>query len=245
MTDLSPEARDLLETSRDAAELTRAERERIKRGVLVQVATLGAATATAGTAAAMSLASKITLVAVSAAVLGGGAVTLWAARERAATSPVVAQDSRSPRKAAAALPPPNLPQGEVTVASPSANPNSSEGGKKPSKRSSVTAAPTTGSAATAAIAPLDPELEVLRQAREDLRQGLAESAYRRLVDFDQSHGGSVLGQERQALSAIALCQWRPGPEAQALVAEFLRNTPESPLAERVRLACARAKAVTR
>jgi hypothetical protein len=233
-----------VETSRNAAELTRAERERIKRGVLVQVATLGAATATAGTAAAMSLASKIILVAVSAAVLGGGAVALWAARERAA-APSVAQDSRSPKKAASVLPPPALPQEEVTVASPSANPVPSEGGKKPSRRPPATGAPTTTSVATAAIAPLDPELEVLRQAREDLRQGLAESAYQRLVDFDRRHGSGVLGQERQALSAIALCQWRPGPEAQARVAEFLRNAPESPLADRVRLACERASGVTK
>jgi hypothetical protein len=244
MTDLSPEARALVETSRNAAELTRAERERIKRGVLVQVATLGAASATAGTAAAMSLASKITLVAVSAAVLGGGAVALWAARERPAAPSVAAQDSRSPKKAALALPPPALPQEEVTVASPSANPGPSDG-KKPSRRPLATGAPTTGSAATAAIAPFDPELEVLRQAREDLRQGLAESAYQRLVDFDRRHGSGVLGQERQALSAIALCQWRPGPEAQARVAKFLRTAPESPLAERVRLACARASGVTK
>lgn len=248
MTDLSPEARALLEISRNAAALTRAERERIKRGVLVQVATLGAATATAGTAGtavAMSLASKITLVAVSAAVLGGGAAALWAARERAAALPVVAQDSRSPQKPAAAVPPPTLPQEEVTVASPSANPVPSEGGKKPSRRPPATGAPTTAEAATAAIAPLDPELEVLRHAREDLRRGLAESAYRRLVDFDRRHGSGVLRQERQALSAIALCQWRPGPEAQALVAKFLRTAPESPLAERVRLACERASGVTK
>jgi poly(3-hydroxybutyrate) depolymerase len=48
---------------------------------------------------------------------------------------------------------------------------------------------------------------------------------------DRRHGSGVLGQERQALSAIALCQWRPGPEAQARVAKFLRNAPESPLAD--------------
>jgi hypothetical protein len=193
----------------------------------------------------MSLASKITLVAVSAAVLGGGAVTLWATREWATAPSVVAQETRSPKQAASAVPPPALPEKEVTVASPSANPVPSEGGKKPSKRPLATGAPTTGSAATAAIVPLDPELEVLRQAREDLRRGLAESAYHRLVDFDRRHGSGMLGQERQALSAIALCQWRPGPEAQARVAAFLRNAPESPLADRVRLACERANGVAK
>jgi outer membrane protein assembly factor BamD (BamD/ComL family) len=78
---------------------------------------------------------------------------------------------------------------------------------------------------------------VLRQAREDLRAGLAESAYRRLADYDRQHGHGVLGQERQALAVIALCKWRPGSEAQARAAEFLRNTPESPLADRVRSEC--------
>ena len=52
-------------------------------------------------------------------------------------------------------------------------------------------------------------------------------------------GGGMLAQERSALSAIALCQWQPGPEAQARAAEFLRSSPESPLATRVRSACAR------
>jgi len=89
----------------------------------------------------------------------------------------------------------------------------------------------------AVIAPLDAELRVLRHAREDLRAGLPGDAYRRLVDYDRSHGNGGLAQERQALSAIALCQWRPGLEAQARAAAFLRDAPESPLADRVRSAC--------
>lgn len=240
MKDLSPEARALVETSRHAATLTRAERERIKRGVLLQAAALGAATATAGTAVATSLASKITLAAVSAALLGGGAVALWAARERPSAPPVAAQDARSPKKAAAEAPPASLPREEVTVVSPPTNPGTSEGGKKPNRRPPATGAPTPASAATAAIAPLDPELEVLRQAREDLRRGFPETAYQRLADFERRHGSGVLGQERQALAAIAFCQWRPGPEAQARMADFLRSAPESPLAQRVRQACERA-----
>jgi hypothetical protein len=239
MNDLSPAARSILETSRHAEVLTRADRDRIKRGVLLRLATLGAATAPTGTAAGMSLASKITLVALAATVLGGGAVSLWTLRGRTATPSVVARDSSSPRNPAAAVPPPaTTPQGVVAAApSPSTDPGRSEDVKQTSKRPMATGASVSGSVSTAVIAPLDPELRVLKQAREDLRAGLPENAYRRLVDYDRSHGKGGLAQERQALSAIALCQWRPGPEAQARAAAFLRDAPESPLADRVRSAC--------
>jgi hypothetical protein len=85
----------------------------------------------------------------------------------------------------------------------------------------------------------EPELRALREAREDLRAGRPASAYHRLDDFDRQRGGGMLAQERSALSAIALCQWQPGPNAQARAAEFLRSSPESPLAIRVKSACAR------
>jgi hypothetical protein len=83
----------------------------------------------------------------------------------------------------------------------------------------------------------EPELRALREAREDLRAGRPASAYRRLEDFDRQHPGGMLAQERSALAAIALCQARPGREAQARAAEFLRRSPESPLAPRVKSAC--------
>jgi len=109
--------------------------------------------------------------------------------------------------------------------------------KKASKRPTVAAA--NPSPAVVPAAPLDPEpeLRVLREAREDLRADRSESAYRRLDDYGRQHSGGMLAQERRALSAIALCAWKPGPEAQAHAADFLRNSPESPLAKRVRSAC--------
>ncbi|HVT10244.1 MAG TPA: hypothetical protein VHO67_22445 [Polyangia bacterium] len=86
----------------------------------------------------------------------------------------------------------------------------------------------------------EPELRVVRQARDDLRAGRPASAYRRLEEFDGQRGAGMLGEERRALSAIALCQWQPGPQARARAAAFLRSSPESPLAIRVRSACAQA-----
>ena len=59
MNELSPAARAMVEAHRNSKVLTRAERGRIKQGVLIRVTALGAAGATAGTAVGMSLASKI------------------------------------------------------------------------------------------------------------------------------------------------------------------------------------------
>lgn len=85
----------------------------------------------------------------------------------------------------------------------------------------------------------EPELRTLREARDDLRAGRPASAYRRLEDFSRQNPGGMLAQERSALSAIALCEAQPGRAAEARAAEFLRRSPESPLAARVKSACAR------
>jgi len=111
------------------------------------------------------------------------------------------------------------------------------------KRPAVMAAANPAPAATpVAASDPEPELRVLREAREDLRAGRAESAYRRLDEYGRRHSAGMLTQERKALLAIALCHWQPGPEAQTRAAEFLRISPDSPLAKRVRSACEKAKA---
>jgi len=83
----------------------------------------------------------------------------------------------------------------------------------------------------------EPELRVLREARDDLRAGRPASAYSRLDSYDRHSPGGMLTQERNALTAIALCQAQPGRAAQARAGEFLRRSPESPLAARVKSAC--------
>jgi hypothetical protein len=240
MNDLSPEAQALVEASRNGEVLSQSARARLKQGVLLRLATLGAATATTGVAAGMSMAAKLTVAAMAATVLGGGALSVWELRRPHAKPAVVAQHSSLPEDSAAVLPLPEAPPKEVVapVNSPALDLGRREGTKKSSKRVLPTGqAPSVSSAATAAPLDPEPELRVLRQAREELRAGLAESAYRRLVDYDRQHGQGVLGQERQALAVIALCKWRPGSEAQARATEFLRSAPESPLAARVHSEC--------
>jgi hypothetical protein len=216
--------------------LSSAERDRIKQGVLLRAATVGAATATAGSAAAMSLASKVTLIAVATAALGGGAVSLWAWRARpAAPAPVTATPSAT--TAPVAVPMPAIPKDEVPAVAPSPNLVPSDGIKRQGRRAPAANVSSGGGSSALAGGDVDSELEVLRLARDELRRGQPEEAYRRLLEYDRRRGKGMLAQERRALSAIALCQWRPGREAQTRAAEFLREAPDSPLADRVHLAC--------
>ena len=304
MDDLSPAARELVDSHRTDRTLTPADRKRIKHKLMLRVAALGATTAVAtkasatvaAKAAGMSLASKVVVVALGVtAVTGVVSVSLWALRAPApsnrtpsATSvrtmtdvvapapgpattaaPTVAAPATAPVRALAASPavvaapasasartPASAPR--VAVAAPASAP-----ARRPAATPEVVAAPASSTAidsrhrdpgktineppenpapATTPVVPPDPEpeLRALREARDDLRAGRPASAYRRLDDFARQRGGGMLAQERSALSAIALCQWQPGPQAQARAAEFLRSSPESPLAIRVRSACAQA-----
>jgi hypothetical protein len=240
------------------------DRARIKRGVLLRVAVLGAASTATGGAAAMSVATKITLTVLTVAALGGSSVSLWAWKARKAEPPATARaHAMRPKTVAVATRAPAI------VAEPSAvaiEPEVKPGIQPESRRRDVTRAwsrrpeilgtPAVGiaPAPSAAIAPapapipaqaldsLDPELTVLRRAQEDLRAGLPAQALRRLADYDLRFGKGALEEERRAVAAIAFCQVDPGPAAKAQAERFLRTAPESPLAERVRSTCRKSAA---
>jgi hypothetical protein len=238
MNELGPTAREMVETHRRGKVLARADRERIKRNLMLRVATLGVTTAATSTAVGMSLASKIALVALGVtAVAGAGTFSLWALRGRAPAGVTSSTQISLPRAPETIEPAPEASPEDSFLPADSADTGRIEHVKKASKRPAVAAA--TPSPAAVPAAPLDPEpeLRVLREAREDLRADRSESAYRRLDDYGRQHSGGMLAQERRALSAIALCEWKPGPEAQTRAADFLRTSPESPLAKRVRSAC--------
>ena len=235
MNDLSPKARAVVEMGRDPGVFTHADRDRIRRGLHLRLATLGAATTTAGTAAAMSITAKMALVTVVATVLGGGAASFWALRGRApAPGAAAAGHSSSLEPPVVEAPNPGSIQAIGDVA---ADPTRLAPRRILQTRPERSVAAGVPATEDHAAPPLDSELSLLRQAREDLRTGFSGSAYQRLVDYDSHYGKGPLWQARQALSAIALCQWRPGPQAQVRAAEFLRNVPQSPLADRVRSVC--------
>lgn len=243
MSELSPRARELVESHRRSKVLPRADRERMKRKLMVRVAAVGAGATATGTAMGMSLVSKLALVALGVtAVAGAGSLSVWALRGRAPAE-VTAPSHASPSFPSVAPeivePDPAAPSaGPIVPVIVPADVGPMEHGhaKKVGKR--VTAAANPSPAATSVVAfDPEPELRVLREAREDLRAGRPESAYRRLDEYGRQNSVGMLAQERKALSAIALCRWQPGPEAQARASEFLRTSPDSPLAKRVRSAC--------
>jgi hypothetical protein len=243
MNKLSPTARELVESHRQSRVLALADRERMKQNVMLRVATLGATTAVTGTAVGMS---KLALIALGVTVVAGAATfSLWELRARTPADLVSPPESSSPI-APEMIEPARVLTSEGAIApldEAPAHKGGSEHAKKIGKRPAGVPAAASGPAATPVTAPSDPEpeLRVLREAREDLRAGRSESAYRRLDEYGRHHCVGMLTQERKALSAIALCHWQPGPDAQARAAEFLRISPDSPLAKRVRSACEKAK----
>jgi hypothetical protein len=242
MSDLSPAAREMVESHRRGRMLSQADRNRMKHELMLRVATLGATTAAAGAAMGMSLASKIVLVAVGvSAIVGGGAASFWALRGQAPSAAMPPRQAAVPSLANAPQVAQPVPSAEAAAASgDSASADTGRGDYAKKIKRPVVSAPSPAPTPVVAADP-EPELRVLREAREDLRAGRPESAYRRLDEYGRLHGDGMLAQERKALLAIALCQWQPGKEAEARAAEFLRSSPESPLVSRVRLACAKAK----
>jgi hypothetical protein len=246
MNDLGPEARSMLAAARGEA-ITREDRARIKRGVLLRVAVLGAASTTTAGAAAMSVATKITLTVLTVAALGGGAISLRAWKGRTQDPPAVARTHSTPRKLAAVAPkapavvaePPAIPPEPEVKLEAQPEIQRREAIRGVARRPEIPGTPAAEIAPVPApgLAPLDPELTVLRRAQEDLRAGLPAKALRRLTDYDRRFGKGALEEERRAVAAIAFCQVDPGPAAKAQAERFLRTAPESPLAERVRTAC--------
>jgi hypothetical protein len=267
MNDLGPEVRSMLDAARGAEPPTRADRQRIKHAVLLRAATLGAvstASMAAGGAAAMSVATKVTVAALTVAVLGGGSVSLWALKEHVPPAaptrvvqprtarrvppappirPVAAVEAVVPEAPAVEAPAVEAP---AIVEEPRPKPlppevRRREGVRSEVRRSEPESVPVAESApvieSTPRLDSLDRELTALRQAQEDLRAGLFAQALRRLAEYDRRFGNGPLEQERRAIEAIALCRLHPGPASRAQAERFLRAAPLSPLAERVRSAC--------
>jgi hypothetical protein len=249
MNDLGPEARSLLEAARGADAPTRADRARIKHAVALRVATVGATSMAAGGAVAMTLATKVTVAALTVAVLGGGSASLWAWKAHTAAPPAALHPT-APRRSASRTPPAlpfqpvAAPEAPAVVEEPRPKPQPPEVRRREAVRGETRPAETasvpvvmSAPAPRPALDSLDPELTVLRQAQEDLRAGLPAQALRRLAEYDRRFGKGTLNEERRAIGAIALCQAHPGSAAQAQAERFLRTAPQSPLAGRVRSAC--------
>jgi hypothetical protein len=81
------------------------------------------------------------------------------------------------------------------------------------------------------------ELGVIREAQGALQAGDANRALSLLDEHSAANRQGILREERMAARVLALCELGRTDEARAEAARFLRESPASPLASRVRSAC--------
>ena len=236
MNDLNSRARAVVEAARDADEPSPADRDRIKRAILVQVAAGAvASTAAAGT---LTLGMKVGMAVLAVSLVGGGSAGYlhWQGKHRASSLAARAPKPTAVARGATALP----------VAIPAVAVPPDPGPAQPESKSRLPDKPRRlvahGSDEQMIQEdrqedPLNAEVAVLGRAREELRLGRPSQALEALLEYDRRFGKGVLGEERQAIAAIAACQAHPGPSARAQAQAFMRSSPKSPLLERVRATC--------
>lgn len=266
MSDLSPEARGLLDAARDGDEMPLADMTRHRKQLLAHVAIATAAGAGA-TLVANSAAAKAVAVAGSGAAAGAGSATVTAAGAIAATSlltKVAAVVVMVGVVGGGAIGAASLGRAPTTVA-----PARGETASKPTKPQTplevsapapvleaqpepLPVAPpariTKASSAVAPSAPTEPELKtresslesetlLLRHAQELLQAGNASRALSLLDEHARSYPHGALVEERGAQRIFALCALGSPARARSEAAIFLSERPNSPLAPRVRTSC--------
>jgi hypothetical protein len=235
MNELDSRAKALIDAAQEADGPLPADRARIKHALFLQIATIGAAASAASgaaTAGTLSLAAKVGVAVLAVSVLVGGTVGVMKLRERHKTASL-GQVEHAKTKSAPRV---ENPAAEIRpfadqVAAPPARAESK------TRKTEAVRKLAEPEAEVSAEDQLNAEVAVLKRAREALRLGRPAQALRALADYDLLFGKGALREERQAMATIALCQIRPGPEAQAQADAFIRSSPNSPLLERVRAAC--------
>ena len=233
MNDLDSRARAIVQAGRDGDAPSLADRDRIKRAVLVQIVAGGVAASTAA-AGTLSVGAKAGLAVLAVALVGGGTFGVVKLRATpAAVVPAVPAVRGAPARAAAPAP----AHAAIDESAPQAVPAPAEErvrkAEKPRRLAGSVGKPDPGADEDQVGA----EVEVLKRAREALRLGRPAAALEALAEYDRRFGRGVLGEERHAIAAIAACQATPGPAARAEAEAFMRRAPTSPLRERVREAC--------
>jgi hypothetical protein len=244
MNDLDFRAQAIVDAARDAEEPSPADRDRIKRAILVQVAA-GALAATAATTAAagtvgMGVGMKIGVAVLALSLAGGGTAGYlhWQGKSHraAATSRQVGDRAPAREVPAPAIARPAVAESPLFVPAPTESK-----ARKPDKPRKLAGPGNIESEGIPEVIPVDDQLNsevvVLKRAREELRLGRPVHALEALQEYDRRFGKGVLGEERQAMAAIAACQAHPGPSSQAQAQAFMRTSPHSPLLGRVRAAC--------
>jgi hypothetical protein len=257
MNELSPRVRAIVEAGRAADDPTGEDRARVRGAVLRAIAAgapvaLGAASAKAakggagGKIAGGGIAAKIGGIIGIAIVAGAG---LFAATSRENVGVLRAEEALSGLVAAAGLPDPPAVEAPAPLENkaPEPAPESpreaairpdlsarAEGDLRGGLRGKTSPRAVEGAPASS----LEEETKRLREAHKALRSGQPERALELLEEQSATFAAGELREERAAARVFALCEAGKTSEAKAAARAFLIESPRSPLAGRVRGACA-------
>jgi hypothetical protein len=240
VSDLSPEARELLRCAR--AEAFPSPAERVRSAAALKALVAAPPTATAATALSSS-ATGTGLVAKAKALIGVGAVVVaaggTAAMHAAWTSSPTAPPSEALREArssrpAAGAPPRFFASSEpVDSESVALSKDPSLQGVRPFLTKRVAALP----AASRAVPEASDDLDLLSRARQALASHQAQIALALLDEHSTRFPRSEYGEERSYTRVRAFCELGRTPEARLEAEGFLRAWPSSMYAAGVRRSC--------
>ncbi|UQA60850.1 hypothetical protein [Polyangium aurulentum] len=245
MSELGREARALLEEGKHGDDPTPEDRARTRRALMAAIAAGAAASAAAegaaaaaektaeaaGAAKAAGLSSKLLVGIALVGAVGGGLMLRPSTPEASAPPPAPIEVQKEARavgtveKPEAPEPAPSLP----AAPAPSAHPTAPPAAKRPAAASK---------AQPAAEDTLEEETRRLREAHGALNGGNPARALELLDAQSADFAGGQLREERAAARVLALCKLGATPGAVEEARRFLQDNPRSPLADRVRAACA-------
>jgi hypothetical protein len=228
---LSPETEEVLRRARQGERMPQARKRRLKGSVLARIAVASTATLAAGQGAATAMgagfvgtgfvAKAVVGIAILSSVGAGSYLALRPARHAA--------PARAPRAIAVA-------PAVVHVAPVIEPPPALEAPSAPAKVAPRTHRPAARHEAVDDARALGAETALLRDADRALRAGDTATALARLDEHAARFPKGALAPERAAERLIVLCQL--GVADPRAVSQFLAERSGSPLAARVRRACA-------
>jgi hypothetical protein len=221
VTDLSPETRALLELGRagdDPSDEAVAQNRR-QLALKLGAGALGAGVVASSVTSAWASGKVIALCAVLLA--SGAALGVYTRQSPSAPAPAASTTARPVPGAPAVST--FLP--EPATAAPEATPS------PPAPR------PTPSAAASGGARSIQNELELIRAAQKNLHRGDASAALALLAEHARRYPAGALSEEREASRVFALCKLGNVAGARAQAERFLRRSPSSPFAERVRASC--------
>lgn len=265
MTELSKEARALIEAARDQYGPAAGDKARVLAKIKAAAAAPAAPAASSTAAAATSgVAAKWVVLGVAALIAGGVALQLsTGAKSSEAPANFVANDATTklsetpgPAKFVAKQFVPQEPAklgAEPSIAGapakfvgdePSAKksalaPKKSTAQEEPAKFVTDEPAPAAETAEAKPAPENDPpnELLLLREARIALRDGRAEEALALAAKHEQTYPSSVLTEERLATQALAACTIGQYAQADRAIAALIDRAPASEHLARIHRAC--------